>query len=180
MSREKRLEDTQRAVVALRQHRQMTQQQFAVYLDVAITTVARWETFRPPSGPSLRRLREVAIEFGRLDLEDIFWSAIAMEVHRTSLPDDDPIQLLYLAIVRLHLEASRPQPKPTPTAMKAYRQVVSAIVKAHGAVADEIEAKMGGKDRWTDTDLLNTQLQLERLEKDQLKKSKEKNPNESK
>lgn len=173
MSSEKRLTDTQRAVVELRQHRQMTQQQFAVHLGIAITTVARWETFRPPSGPSLRRLREVALEFGRPDLEDIFYKAIVTETYLASLPPEDPVQLLHLAIVRLHIEASRPQPKPTPTAMKAYRQVVSAIARAHRAVKDEIDARKSDKYSWSDTDFDNTQLKLERLV-EQLGKLKEK------
>jgi transcriptional regulator with XRE-family HTH domain len=168
VSSKKRLTDTQRAVVALRQHRQMTQQGFAVYLNIAITTVARWETFRPPSGASLKRLLEVAEEFGRRDLADIFWSAIVMEKNYDLQPDD-PIHVLTLAIVRLHMEASRPT--STPTAMEAYRQVVSAIAKAHGVVKDEIDARKTDTYSWTDTDFDYTQFQLERLA-EQLKQSK--------
>jgi transcriptional regulator with XRE-family HTH domain len=61
MSTEKK-EPVQKAVIALRQHLGMTQQQFAEGLDVTVVTVCRWETSRPPTGFSLFRLLFLARE----------------------------------------------------------------------------------------------------------------------
>jgi transcriptional regulator with XRE-family HTH domain len=62
------------ALVLLRKHMKMTQQEFAVQvLEGAITTVSRYETGNPPPrGDVLLRLAAVARDHGRPDLARIF------------------------------------------------------------------------------------------------------------
>ena len=50
----------------------MTQQAFANHMQVALTTIARYETGRAPTGVILRKLAEVAEQNGRPDLGNIF------------------------------------------------------------------------------------------------------------
>jgi transcriptional regulator with XRE-family HTH domain len=57
-----------RAVVALRNALDLTQQKFAGISNTAVTTIARYETSHPPSGKVLLRLAEIAQENGLLDL----------------------------------------------------------------------------------------------------------------
>lgn len=69
------------AVTELRKQLGQTQQQFAQTLDVTITTIARYETSRSPSGAVLIRLRGLALALGEpaAHLEKIFFSALIDE-----------------------------------------------------------------------------------------------------
>lgn len=68
------------AVAALRHHIGETQQQFAARLGLAITSIARYETQRAPSGDVLGRLVDLADEVGRADLAGIFRQALTVEL----------------------------------------------------------------------------------------------------
>ena len=61
---------TSQAVLNLRKGLGDTLQQFATRLNCAYTTVARWETVRPPSGDSLLMLIAVAEKHG-LDVDEL-------------------------------------------------------------------------------------------------------------
>lgn len=63
------------AVIALRKHMGLTQQRFAVeILLTSITTIARWETGRPPRGEMLLKLSSAAEKQRRPDLSATFFS----------------------------------------------------------------------------------------------------------
>jgi transcriptional regulator with XRE-family HTH domain len=68
------------AVKALREALGQTQQQFANTLNTAITTIARYETGRPPQGQFLARLAEVASQNNQLKLADVFRGALTREL----------------------------------------------------------------------------------------------------
>src|SRR5689334_23273410 len=74
--RESTPDSTSQAVRRLREHLQLTQQQFANTLQVAITTVARWETTRPPRGKALADLELLATSQGQSELASIFIQAL--------------------------------------------------------------------------------------------------------
>ena len=80
------------AVTQLRQALGQTQQQFAQTLGTAVTSIARYETSRNPSGPILVRLKDLTrhlmgyvaddrpeVRRKLCDLEDIFYSALVNE-----------------------------------------------------------------------------------------------------
>jgi len=58
-----------------------SQQQFANRLQTAVTTVARYETSRPPSGTALADLARLASDIGRGDLVFEFLSALGREMN---------------------------------------------------------------------------------------------------
>jgi transcriptional regulator with XRE-family HTH domain len=64
------------AVRKLRECLGQTQQAFAHSLGVAITTVARWETTRPPKGKTLSNLNKLASENNQWGLAGIFVNAL--------------------------------------------------------------------------------------------------------
>jgi transcriptional regulator with XRE-family HTH domain len=67
------------AVTRLRKALGQTQQQFAQTLGTAVTTIARYETSRNPSGTVLVRLKNLARAAGLEDLDNIFYSALLNE-----------------------------------------------------------------------------------------------------
>lgn len=68
------------SVKKLREAAGVTQEEFAKGLGVTLNTVARWETFRSPSGiPNLLKLRKIAEHYELFDLDDIFYSALLQE-----------------------------------------------------------------------------------------------------
>jgi hypothetical protein len=61
------------AVFALRNAMGKTQQTFAVeVLNIAISTIGRWETWDPPKGDALLRLAEIADTNGHREIRDRF------------------------------------------------------------------------------------------------------------
>jgi transcriptional regulator with XRE-family HTH domain len=107
----------------------MTQQQLAVHMGLTVTTVSRWETFRPPGGLSLGQLAKVAYEFGRPDLEAIFRKALFTEMDLTAwmlVPGaNEPLSKAVRNIVEA-LNGIAPK-----RLVIAYRKMVSAIRAAH-------------------------------------------------
>jgi transcriptional regulator with XRE-family HTH domain len=73
------------AVQKLRNCLNQTQQEFANSLGVAITTVARWETTRPPKGRALSDLNKLALENKQWELAKIFGDALADELGLTEI-----------------------------------------------------------------------------------------------
>src|ERR1700712_3119239 len=67
------------ALIALRTALGETQQQFAAHLNTAITTIARYETNRPPSGAILISLAKMASENGLGKEAATFQEAFARE-----------------------------------------------------------------------------------------------------
>lgn len=64
------------AVIRLRQAYGETQQQFAHRMEVAIATIARYETSRPPNANALMRFARMAEILSRADLATTFYGAI--------------------------------------------------------------------------------------------------------
>lgn len=67
------------AVKGLRTGLGETQQQFAYRMKTAISTIARWETVRPPRGKALAQLFRLAAEKDLLELAAIFHHALLNE-----------------------------------------------------------------------------------------------------
>lgn len=74
------------AVRELRLHFGETQQKFAARLNAAVITIARWETNRPPSGPSLEQLLGLSRTEGVSKCEQVFQEAANGNVE---LPPED-------------------------------------------------------------------------------------------
>ena len=68
------------AVRKLRNALSETQQQFATRLNLAISTVVRYELSRPPRGETLVQLMKIADEHGFRDLAEVFQSALSKEI----------------------------------------------------------------------------------------------------
>ena len=68
------------SVRQLRESQGLTQQEFANRLGVAITTIARWETIRPPNGKSLAQLYLFAVDHQQYKLAQILHAALANEL----------------------------------------------------------------------------------------------------
>jgi hypothetical protein len=68
------------AVRELREVLGESQQQFALRMQTAIRTIARYETVRPPKGKVLRQLEELALESRQLELARIFRIALTEEM----------------------------------------------------------------------------------------------------
>jgi transcriptional regulator with XRE-family HTH domain len=81
MSRKKRAA-VQEAVVALRRHFGMTQQQLATEMNVGVMTISRWETSRVPTGFSLFRLLSLARNYNLSEIASVFEDAWSKETNR--------------------------------------------------------------------------------------------------
>ena len=68
------------ALVDLREHLGETQQQFANRIGAAVTTVARWETKRPPKGKILAQLEQAARNSGAVDIAEFFHTTLQKEL----------------------------------------------------------------------------------------------------
>jgi transcriptional regulator with XRE-family HTH domain len=150
----------------------MTQQQFAVHLGVAITTAARWETSRPPSGPTLAALIHFAKDSDRPDLQKVFEADLITEAatfHFTpETPATDPAPPLHDALA--HLVACGADRTPTSPLGRAYRQVFRAVLSGHSILLEEEAAgrlkteALGPKPR---LELARTQFFLQEIQKEQ-------------
>lgn len=69
-----------KAVKTLRLALGETQQSFAGRLGLAISTVVRYESTRPPRGAEIARFLDLAIANGRQDLAEVFARAMADEL----------------------------------------------------------------------------------------------------
>jgi transcriptional regulator with XRE-family HTH domain len=65
-----------------------TQQQFAQTMKTAITTIARYETSRPPRGSALVRLAQLAWDNGQREFADFFSRAFAEDMRAGSTASD--------------------------------------------------------------------------------------------
>jgi transcriptional regulator with XRE-family HTH domain len=65
------------SVIELRKALGETQQEFAARLDTAITTIARYETSRTPSGEVLVQFMTLALAHGKDDLAELFRAALS-------------------------------------------------------------------------------------------------------
>jgi len=75
------------AVRALRKHMELTQTEFAVnVLNMAISTIARWETKDRPAGGALLRLAALAEKNRRPDLADGFMRTFMEDVEQIAPP----------------------------------------------------------------------------------------------
>jgi transcriptional regulator with XRE-family HTH domain len=82
------------AVRELRQHFGETQQQFALRLNSAVITVARWETSRPPSGPALEQLHSISRAQSVSRCEQVFKEALDGNVEVQSEDSGDRLDFL--------------------------------------------------------------------------------------
>lgn len=72
-----------KALIDLRNALGETQQQFAVRIGASVTTIARYETFRPPHGKTLVQIADIAQQRGLDELASVFHQAFDGEVGRT-------------------------------------------------------------------------------------------------
>jgi transcriptional regulator with XRE-family HTH domain len=72
--------DVSLALIELREHLGETQPQFANRIGVAVTTIARYETQRPPRGQMLARLEQVARSEGHTKCANTFRFALEKEL----------------------------------------------------------------------------------------------------
>lgn len=91
------------ALVQLRAGLKETQQQFANRMHTAITTIARYETSRPPKGKVLAELERIAIENDLPDCAAVFRAALAKE-----LGAPPPRRKVHLNPQRWHEKSSLP------------------------------------------------------------------------
>jgi transcriptional regulator with XRE-family HTH domain len=78
--------DLAEAVAQLRSALGDTQQQFAARLGTAITTIARYETIRPPQGAALAQFINLARASGQPELADIFQGALSAQLGYDVVP----------------------------------------------------------------------------------------------
>jgi transcriptional regulator with XRE-family HTH domain len=69
-----------RALITLREQLGETQQKFADRVGLTVTTIARYETQRPPRGQMLARLEQVARSEGHAECANTFLSALEKEL----------------------------------------------------------------------------------------------------
>ena len=69
------------AVAELRRITNLNQTMFGLRLGVSVSTIYRWETQKPPRGPVLARLAEMADSLQRPDLQGLFNLALAHVCH---------------------------------------------------------------------------------------------------
>jgi transcriptional regulator with XRE-family HTH domain len=131
----------------------MTQQEFAISLGVAITTVARYETGRSPRGRILSKFAELAAENGRPDLSGIFkrrsvaelGSALGEEfrewlrMYRRSLSEEEYRRVKELSEqIRQQWQSIRPE-------LKGESAVTGAALEDHLAEVFRIILKDNGR-----------------------------------
>ena len=118
---------------------------------MALNTVSRWETIRPPRALALIQLGQVAIEFGRSDLAEIFGRPLRGDIIRAK-PLEDALRHLMTANWSLAMP-------PPLRVRKAYGKVISAITEAHAELINEVKRR--GDER---PSLNETQELLERID----------------
>jgi transcriptional regulator with XRE-family HTH domain len=91
------------AVIDLRMALGQTQQEFAQSLGNAITTVARWETSRPPSGRVLQELSDFAFVNGLIPIAQIFVEALRAEAVRLDRGAPEPLEQRSNLLAKLRL-----------------------------------------------------------------------------
>lgn len=113
------------AVIKLRTALGDSQQQFAARLGVAITTIARWETQRPPGGKVLHALERLARTHKENDLAMAFSRALALEMDS----DLEPEQQIWTAAIG-ELFRNRKITPGWPRVAKTIRLELESLVKA--------------------------------------------------
>src|SRR5271156_458013 len=98
---------TSEAVVHLRQALGESQQQFANRNQTAITTIARYETSRPPKGKALAQFARLAEEAGRHDIASVFERALENELGTATPLLTQIEQMLIHALVGTYRAAPR-------------------------------------------------------------------------
>jgi transcriptional regulator with XRE-family HTH domain len=101
----------QQTIKELRAHLGLTQQNLAVMLKKALTTVARWETSRPPKGAILFELQGLALDNGLPELASVFEEAIVTDAlvgsRALTVPvTDDEKHLVGALLLLLRLDIS--------------------------------------------------------------------------
>lgn len=137
---EKWRQDVRQTMRELRKTLGLTQQQLAVRLEMAVVTVARWETSRPPELYSLLRLSEFAAENRLLEIAHRFTDlafpdragADSWWLHslRSLRIDTDLGCALVLIMRNQHLRKLR----------DPWAQVLGAILKALASLCAEVQA----------------------------------------
>jgi transcriptional regulator with XRE-family HTH domain len=161
MSRKMRGSKTkvQMAMVELRRHCGFTQAQLAQEMDVTLTTVSRWESIRPPSGPSLIRIQAFAEQVGRTDLAKLFAESLSREFGLVGSVGPvwsagKPLRDALAHLVGWHENSPE-------KAHRHYLAVVSAMATAHAAMLKDTTMRELGA---SDEELHRNQILLNRLE----------------
>jgi transcriptional regulator with XRE-family HTH domain len=171
MSSEKRSgkTETQLAVVELRKHAGMTQQQLAVEMGLSIVTVTRWETSRPPQGIYLLHLASIAKKLKRPDLQRIFMAGIVsggiflQSGHHPQTVEATKAALFWLNMCAGHLDYMCTSQR----FVNAYRAAIGAIKVANFELLREVR-EGGMVARFIPRDQLEaTQLLLEEIEENE-------------
>lgn len=95
------------ALIQLRQALGENQQQFANRTQIAMTTIARYETSRRPTGKALAQFARVAEQAGRHDLATVFETALTRELGTDSPVLSQTEQALTAALVDSYRAAPR-------------------------------------------------------------------------
>jgi transcriptional regulator with XRE-family HTH domain len=115
---------TQKAVIALRRELGMTQQQLSEAMKVTVVTVCRWETVRPPSGLSLVRLADFAMESGKFQIAEVFRKTVRETQRRSYIVV--PKRGMTAENVLIQLRAARGIPETE----RVYRTFLRAMRRA--------------------------------------------------
>ena len=113
-----------------------------------------------PRGLALVQLREVAREFGRPDLQEIFEMHIVGELELTGslLPPTSAFKTLRDALHEIYGASLGGMTRPPLRVTRAYRRVVRAITSAHREIVSEATE---GSEQWVQ--LMSTQVLLEKI-----------------
>jgi transcriptional regulator with XRE-family HTH domain len=152
MSRQREKTPVQKALIQLRKMRGMTQQQFSEAVGVTMISVNRWETSRPPTGPSLWRLVKYALDSGAFEIAAVFQRAADK-----SLPIPPPNRADEQALKELRHAAQY-----DPALRERYLAVLRKLATAHAELmnmswSEEIQLQLGLE--WEDWE--ETQKDLE-------------------
>lgn len=132
--------EVQRAIVDLRQTRNLSQRAFAVHIRHNPATIGRWEALTPPHGRALAELSKIAVEFGRPDLAQIFSQGLDREVGIVAsgglggighFPLDSAVKDLY--------EAAQADSSRRSAVYRAFQKWLKATVAFHAVLVQEVD-----------------------------------------
>ena len=124
----KDLNEVQQALLRLRSRLGLTQQALAVQLGIAITTVARWETSRPPRGAMLLKLAWFSTQKNCKEEAAIFQKHVDREI--TGDVEEDVWAWGVREILR-H--------RSIPAVAEAWTRIYPLIKRAIGTIAENVQ-----------------------------------------
>jgi transcriptional regulator with XRE-family HTH domain len=157
----------QKALIQMRRQLNLTQQQLAARLNVALPTVGKWESTRSPTGESLIQLAAFAYRTGQHETAKVFFAAGA----QLPLAAGDFLFPQAAEDAIRQIRAGRSYPAVAREYLNVLRAVVAAL---HVCVEETIEAYRLGTDFLSIRDLLELQRSLREELADEEKQTKKK------